>query len=176
MAQKTSMTLHYQLHHSSIKRARNLFNESGENSYSLVEQWTVLCYVQSVQLLHNQQHQRKTQCNRPNSLLITLQQNKKISSHSMQVTLNWRQTVTPATWVNRKHAAGQEAISPIKRFHHNTKQQISPQHSPHNKTCNFISNISRVGGFIHNGQGGVIHQNHFGRNVTQTAPHTIANR
>ena len=38
MEQRISMPLHHQLHHSLIKRARNSFNKSVENSYSLGEQ------------------------------------------------------------------------------------------------------------------------------------------
>ena len=63
----------------------------------------------------------------------------------------------------------------IKQFHHTTKQWSSPQHIPHNKTCNVIGNRSKIGGFIHQYQGGGIHQNHFGRNGTHTAPHSTSN-
>ena len=48
---------------------------------------------------------------------------------------------------------GRGSFFPIKRFHHSTKQRISPQHSPHNKTCNVIVNRSIIGGIIHYGPG-----------------------
>ena len=83
MEQKSSMPRHYQLHHSLIKRERTSFNKSVENSYSLAEQWTVLCYDQSVQLPLSQRPQRKIQCNIPKSFFITLQHKKRLSSHSM---------------------------------------------------------------------------------------------
>ena len=64
---------------------------------------------------------------------------------------------------------------PMKQFQHSTKQRGSTQHSPHNKKCHVIGNRSRVGGFIHHGQRGSVHQDYLGRNGTQTAPHTIRN-
>ena len=81
MDQQKNMPLHYQLHRSSIKRERNSFNKSVENSYSLAEQWIVLCYAQSVQSPHSQQPQQKKQCNIPNSFLIALQHKKRLYSH-----------------------------------------------------------------------------------------------
>ena len=57
---------------------------------------------------------------------------------------------------------GRGSFFPIILFHHSTKQRGSPQNSPHNKTCHVIGNRSRVGGFIHNGQRGGVHQDRFG--------------
>ena len=109
------------------KRARNSFNKPVENSYSLAEQWIVLCYAQSLQLPHSQRPQRKIQWNRPNRFLITLQHKKRLYSHSMRVSWNWRHTATPATWANRKRAAGQEAISTYQAIppYHKTTEQSS---------------------------------------------------
>ena len=64
----------------------------------------------------------------------------------------------------------------IKRLHNTAKQRSSTQHIPHNKTCNVISDRSRIGGIIYYEPGGCIHQNHLGINGTQEAPHSTTNR
>ena len=64
----------------------------------------------------------------------------------------------------------------IEQFHHTAKKRSSTQHIPHNNTCNVIGDRIIIGGIIHYGPGGCLHQNHLARNGTQAAPQSTTIR